>query len=229
MLSGGNNSNNTFDYIDYELIKKNPKIICGFSDITSITNVITLKTGLVTFSGTNFKTIATDETDYSYKEAIKRFVNGNLELGTDADEYLVLQEGTAEGELIGGNLCLMHEFAAGKYKADFKNKILFLEELGDETIPAAASNFIAFMKQNNVFDEIIGLWVGNYQHESGISLEKIISDVLELPNKRYNFPIIKSNNFGHIDTKTVIPIGTKAKIDTKSKQKIELIENCIVK
>lgn len=123
----------------------------------------------------------------------------------------------------------MHEFAAGKYKADFKNKILFLEELGDETIPAAASNFIAFMKQNNVFDEIIGLWVGNYQHESGISLEKIISDVLELPNKRYNFPIIKSNNFGHIDTKTVIPIGTKAKIDTKSKQKIELIENCIVK
>ena len=60
MLSGGNNSNTIFEYIDYELIKKNPKILCGYSDITSITNIITAKTGLVTFSGTNFKTIATN-------------------------------------------------------------------------------------------------------------------------------------------------------------------------
>ena len=60
---GGNNSNSTFEYLDYKLIKNNPKIICGYSDITSITNMITEKTGLVTFSGTNFKTIATDETN----------------------------------------------------------------------------------------------------------------------------------------------------------------------
>ena len=62
---GGNNSNSTFEYLDYELIKKNPKIICGYSDITSLTNIITEKTGLITFSGTNFKTIATDETDFT--------------------------------------------------------------------------------------------------------------------------------------------------------------------
>ena len=61
---GGNNANSVFEYLDYELIKKNPKIICGYSDITSLTNIIYEKTGLVTFSGTNFKTIATDETDY---------------------------------------------------------------------------------------------------------------------------------------------------------------------
>lgn len=54
MLNGGNNSNNTFEYLDYELIKQNPKIICGYSDITSITNVITAKTGLVTFSRNKF-------------------------------------------------------------------------------------------------------------------------------------------------------------------------------
>ena len=83
------------------------------------------------------------------------------------------------------------------------------------------------MKQNGIFDKIKGLWIGNYEHESGIKLEKIISDVLELPNTKYKFPIIKSNNFGHIETKTVIPIGTKAKIDTDKKIKIELIENCV--
>ena len=68
---GGNNSNSTFEYINYDNIKRNPKIICGFSDITSLTNMITEKTGLITFSGTNFKTVATDETDYSLKEALK--------------------------------------------------------------------------------------------------------------------------------------------------------------
>ena len=224
---GGNNSNNVFEYLDYEIIKKNPKIVCGYSDITSITNVITAKTSLVTFSGTNFKTIANDETDYSYQEVLKRLVEGSLELGRQGEEYKTIQEGQAQGELIGGNLCLMHEFAAGAYKADFNNKILFLEELGLESPPAIVSNHLAFMKQNGVFDQIKGLWIGNYEHESGVSLEKIVMDVLELPNQRYRFPIIKSNNFGHIETKTVIPIGTKAKIDTNQIRKIELIENCV--
>ena len=82
----GENSNSLFEYINYEQIKQNPKIICGYSDIISITNIITEKTGLVTFSGTNFKTIATDETDYSLKEALKRFVDGSIELGIASDK-----------------------------------------------------------------------------------------------------------------------------------------------
>ena len=224
---GGSNSNSIFEYLDYEAIKNNPKIICGYSDITSITNIISEKTGLVTFSGTNFKTIATDETDYSYKQAIKRFVEGSLEIGEPEEKYETIQEGQAEGKLIGGNLNLTHRLVAGKYKIDFTDKILFLEELGIETDPSLASNFLYYMKQNGIFDKIKGLWIGNYEHESGIKLEKIISDVLELPNTKYKFPIIKSNNFGHIETKTVIPIGTKAKIDTDKKIKIELIENCV--
>ena len=132
---GGNNSNSTFEYIDYELIKKNTKIICGFSDITSITNMITEKTGLITFSGTNFKTIATDETDFSYKQALSRFVDGNLEFGPENEEYITIQEGKATGELIGGNLSLTRGMVAGKYSLDFTDKILFLEELGFETDP----------------------------------------------------------------------------------------------
>ena len=222
---GGNNSNSTFEYLDYELIKKNPKIICGYSDITSITNMITEKTGLVTFSGTNFKTIATDETDFSYKQALNRFVNGSLELGTENEEYITIQEGKTSGELIGGNLSLIRGMVAGKYSLDFTDKILFLEELGFETDPAGTSNNLYYMKQNGVFDKIKGLWIGNYEHESGISLEKIITDVLE---GEYKFPIIKSNNFGHIERKIAIPIGTKAEINTNEKVKIKLVENCVM-
>ena len=160
---GGENSNSTFEYINYENIKRNPKIFCGYSDITSLTNVISEKTGLITFSGTNFKTIATDETDYSYKEAIKRFADGSLEIGQPKEEYIVIKDGIAEGELIGGNLSLTRGLVSGKYSINFENKILFLEELGFETGPALASNFLYYMKQNGVFDEINGLWIGNYE------------------------------------------------------------------
>ena len=221
---GGNNSNSTFEYLDYELIKQNPKIICGYSDITSLTNIITEKTGLVTFSGTNFKTIATDETDFSYKQALNRFLNGSLEFEPENENYITIQEGKVKGELIGGNLSLTKELVCGKYSIDFTDKILFLEELGYESDPVLVSNSLYYMKQNGVFDKIKGLWIGNYEHQSGITLEKIILDVLE---NKYKFPIIKSNNFGHIENKIVIPIGTKAEINTNENIKIKLIEKCI--
>lgn len=80
------------------------------------------------------------------------------------------------------------------------------------------------MKQNGIFNKIKGLWIGNYEHESDVKLEKIVLDVIR---DEYNIPIVKSDNFGHIETKTVIPIGTRAKIDTTSKVKVELIEKCV--
>ena len=221
---GGENSNSTFDYLDFKMIKQNPKIICGYSDITSLTNIIAEKTGLVTFSGTNFKTIATDETDYSLKETLKRFLDGSLEFGKNEFGYKTIQEGSAEGKLIGGNLSLTRAMVAGKYNIDFSDKILFLEELGFETGPALVSNYLYYMKQNEVFDKIRGIWIGNYTHESGITLEQILLDTL---GNEFKGPIIKSENFGHIEQKTVIPIGVMAKIDTSEKEKIKLLENCV--
>ena len=219
---GGNNSNSTFEYLDFENIKRNPKIICGYSDISSLTNIITAKTGLVTFSSTNFKTVATDETDYSLKEVLKRFVEKSLKLGTKNECYDTIRSGIAEGELIGGNLNLTSGLVAGKYSIDFTDKILFLEELFVETPPVLVSNYFYHMKQNGVFDKIKGIWLGNY--DGAVSIEQILLDTLE---GEYSFPIIKSNNFGHIDKKTVIPIGTMAKIDTNIENKIELLENCV--
>ena len=151
---GGENSNSVLDYLNYENIKNNPKIICGYSDITSLTNAIYQKTGLITFSGTNFKTIATDETDYSLNEIIKRFVEENLELGQADDKETTINDGIAEGTLIGGNLSLIYGLTCGKYALNFQDKILFLEELGFESEPSLVSNHLYYMKQNGVFDKI---------------------------------------------------------------------------
>ena len=105
-VKGGEDSNTTFDYIDFDLIKDNPKIICGFSDNTSILNVINEKTGLVTFHGPTFKSLTSWKTNYAYNHFIKTFAQESLELGEKDDKYITIKEGNAEGELIGGNLTL---------------------------------------------------------------------------------------------------------------------------
>lgn len=219
---GGANSNSTFEYIDYEIIKQNPKILCGFSDSTSITNIITQKTGLVTFNGPTFKSLTSWETEYAYKQVINKFVLGKTELAEEGDKFYTIKEGVSEGKLIGGNLSLIANLSSGKYSIDFTDKILFIEELAEEFDVEMVSNYLYKMKQNEVFDKIKGIWVGNY--EGKVPLEKILLDTLE---GEYNFPIIKSNNFGHIDKKQVIPIGTKARIDTNEEIKIKLLEKCV--
>lgn len=219
-VSGGFNSNTVFEYLDYEAIKNNPKPLCGFSDSTSLENMIYAKTGVITFNGPTFKSLTSWATPYAYEEVVKRFINGDMSLGKDDDEYITIKEGIAEGILVGGNLSLVNEMSAGKYAINFTDKILFIEEFCLETPPELVSNYLYNMKQNGVFDKIKGIWVGNY--DGSVALEKILLDVLE---GKYTFPIIKSNNFGHTERKTVIPVGGKAKIDTSKKVKIEITEN----
>lgn len=225
-VKGGEDSNTTLDYIDYEMIKKHPKIICGFSDNTSILNAIHEKTGLVTYHGPTFKSLTSWETGYAYKQFIKTFAENteSLIMGEPEDEYTTIQAGQATGELVGGNLSLFTKLVCGKYAVNLQDKILFLEELGFEAAPEMVNSNIYYLKQNGVFDRIVGLWIGNYEHPSKIGLEKIIINAI---GDEYKFPIIKSDNFGHIDKKIIIPIGTKAEINTNEKIKIKLIEKCV--
>lgn len=225
-VKGGEDSNTTLDYIDYEMIKKHPKIICGFSDNTSILNAIHEKTGLVTYHGPTFKSLTSWETGYAYKQFIKTFAENteSLIMGEPEDEYTTIQAGQATGELVGGNLSLFTKLVCGKYAVNLQDKILFLEELGFETAPEMVNSNIYYLKQNGVFDRIAGLWIGNYEHPSKVSIEKIIKNAI---GDEYKFPIIKSDNFGHIDKKIIIPIGTKAEINTNEKIKIKLVEKCV--
>ena len=225
-VKGGEDSNTTLDYIDYEMIKKHPKIICGFSDNTSILNAIHQKAGLVTYHGPTFKSLTSWETGYAYKQFIKTFAENteSLIMGEPEDEYTTIQAGQTTGELVGGNLSLFTKLVCGKYAVNLQDKILFLEELGFEAAPEMVNSNIYYLKQNGVFDRIAGLWIGNYEHPSKVSIEKIIKNAI---GDEYKFPIIKSDNFGHIDKKIIIPIGTKAEINTNEKIKIKLVEKCV--
>ena len=222
-ITGGNNCLSTFDYINWEIIKENPKIFCGFSDTTSLVNEINEKTGLITFHGPSFKSIASGETDYRFKAVIDRFVNGknNLFYDEDIEEIKVIREGKAKGKLVGGNLSLTTDLISGNYKIDFKNKILLLEDLAWESPAEKVSHDLYRLKQNGIFDQISGIWVGNYEGE--IPLEKILLDTID--DIEFDKPIIKSENFGHAEKKIAIPIGLKAKIDTNNNEVIIITDN----
>lgn len=221
---GGENSNSLFEFIDYDIICQNPKIFCGFSDSTYLLNMIYEKTGIITFHSATFKSISDWDKPCVFDDIIDKLMYGKTNLKRENEEFTAIQEGTAEGILVGGNLNCISNMVDGKYKINFKDKILFIEDLGEESNPKFVSSFLYKLMQNDVFEEIIGLWIGSYNHESGIKLEKIVADVLQ---NNYKFPIIKSENFGHIDNKITIPIGVKAQIDTSKEEKIVLKENCI--
>ena len=220
-ITGGNNCLATFDYIDWKIVKDNPKIFCGFSDTTSLVNEINEKTGLITFMGPSFKSIASGETDYRLKAVIDRFVNryDNLFYDEDKSEVKVIREGSAKGRLVGGNLCLTTDLISGKYKIDFKNKILLLEDLSWESPPERISHDLYKMKQEGIFEQISGIWVGNYEGE--IPLEQILLDTID--DIEFNKPIIKSENFGHAEKKIAVPIGAEAEINTKEEIKIKIL------
>ena len=112
-VSGGFNSNSVFEYVDFDVIKNNPKPLCGFSDSTSLENAIYAKTGVITFNGPTFKALTSWATPYAYEEVVKRFMHGDMQLGQDDDEYITIKEGVAEGILVGGNLSLTAERDAG--------------------------------------------------------------------------------------------------------------------
>lgn len=88
------------------MIKNNPKIICGYSDPTSVINIINAKTGLVTFHGPNFKSLSDEETDYGYKEVLKRFFDKDLKLGTDTDEFKTIRRGVSERSFSSEEICV---------------------------------------------------------------------------------------------------------------------------
>ena len=215
-LKGGFNSNSVYEYLDLNTIKSNNKIICGYSDSTSYINYIHEKTGNIGFIGPNFKSLNVPDTNYYLlDEMLKRLENNYYDLATDDSEFKMIKEGQAVGELVGGNLSLTTGLID---EIDFTNKILFLEEFSFESPSAMVSNYLYRLRQKGVFNKVSGIWLGNY--EGDVAIEKILMDTIEDMN--LNIPIIKSDNFGHIERKITIPLGVKAEIKDV---KIKLVED----
>lgn len=155
---GGNNVIDILDSLDYEMIKNNPKIYVGLSDLTIILNAIYKKTNLITFHHLIFKGIL--KNDFNKKAFIDMFLNHQKEISFSKNVQVV-NKGTAMGTLIGGNLISFSKILNTEYMPSLNNAILFFEEC-DEVDKEKVENILIEFKKNHVFELCSGVILGNY-------------------------------------------------------------------
>lgn len=213
---GGFNTNQLLRYLDYDLIAKHPKILCGYSDITALTNAIYARTGLVTYHGPHFSTFGFDqEVEFTWNAFYNCVMqDGPISVTSSetAKKCYTIQEGYCEGAIIGGNLCTLNLLQGTPYIPDIRNKVLFLE---DDNImgPYFCYEFdrnLESLLQTEGADTIKGIVFGRFDDSCGLTIEMITDIVREkVPD---NIPVIFGADFGHVFPMITFPIGGTVRI-----------------
>jgi len=222
--TGGITSNQILDLIDYDLIKKNPKIFIGYSDITTLLLAINKKTGLVTFHGANLCDLK--KLDKKARMFLFDVLMGEKKEYALPDKIEIIKKGKAKGMLIGGNIHLSNSLLGTKYTPTYNKKIWFWEGVGDS--PASLDQKLNQFKLSGHLKNISAMVIGNLSDcidkkykEDNRPINEII---LEL-TKEYNFPIIKVPYFGHdVSNFYTFPMGANSEINTKTRE-FKIIEN----
>ena len=236
---GGYNVNQLLDYIDYDLIRNNPKIICGFSDITALLNSIYAKTGLITYIGTQFFSFGMKYgNEYSIEYFLKMCMNDEVDIfpskewsndkwmNNQEDRFFikndgmkVLNPGSAEGTIIGGNLCTLNLLQGTEYMPNLEDSILFIEDDG-ETGKYFNKEFdrnLQSLLHCAKGKKIKGLVIGREEIISEMNYNKW-KEIFETKKELHNIPIIIDADFGHTTPIFTFPIGGNACISANEKE-----------
>lgn len=240
---GGYYSNQLLPYLDYNLIRKNPKVFVGYSDITALQNAILKKTGLVTFSGPCFASFAQTHPPYEFeKEYFKEILmSKNLDIKLRpskvwADDewwkkptsprklkknkgWRFIKNGEAKGLIIGGNLSTFLLLFGTDFLPNLSDKILFIEEDPVMNI-GMIERMMTQLSQNHNFRSIKGLVLGRFASRVGLTEEKE-KRLLKIMTSGLNIPIVSNLDFGHTNPMITFPIGGQCEINT-SKNLIRL-------
>ncbi|MDR2053384.1 MAG: LD-carboxypeptidase [Treponema sp.] len=211
LFGGGNGGNDLLPYINYENIKKHPKIICSYSDGTSILNAIYNKTGLIVYYG-QFPGIFGDLRYYDYTQFISNFVNGPVKQFSPNRKIKIIVSGKCDGILIGGYTVNTALLMGSKYFCynDSNKYILLLEDYEKFSKPEHIHAYISHIEQSDFIKNVSGLIFGHYSENEYPELNQF----LERFGKRYKIPVIMSDDIGHGINHAVFPIGCHVEIDT---------------
>lgn len=239
---GGFNSNQLLRYIDWELIKNNPKVFLGYSDITALNNSIFTKTGLVNYSGPHYSTFGQklyfeytleyfkkclmldDEFEIKPSESWSDdlwFIDQDKRNPLVNKGFLTINNGEASGTILGANLCTFNLLQATEYFPDVSDSILFLEDDAG-SLPHFFDRDLQSLIHLPDFGKVKGLVIGRFQKESKMTDELLIK-IIKTKKELDNIPVIANVDFGHSDPKITFPVGGEAKIicnDTNSSIKI---------
>jgi muramoyltetrapeptide carboxypeptidase len=231
-IRGGYGTPRLLQMIDYRALKANPKIIVGYSDLTALQLAIFRKVGLVTFSGPMTGSDMWKDFNSYTEEHFWRSLTSNKKIGllnNPADEPLsILRHGKASGQLVGGNLSLLACLMGTSFQPPMKDAILFLEDV-DES-PHRVDRIMAQLHNAGVLQKLEALVYGKFTdcvpgNSSDPSLT--IDQIQEEFTQKIKCPVIANFQYGHIPRKLTVPIGLKARIDTK-RGKIEVLENGVI-
>lgn len=220
-LSGGSGAARILPLLNYQLIRDNPKVLLGFSDITALHNAIYAQTSLVTFHGPNASSSWTAfNVDQFQRVFFERELMHyqNVRVAEDdavqrQNRTITISSGKARGELIGGNLSVLTALAGSPYLPDFSGKILFLEDV--EEAPYRIDRMLSTLKLMGALDKIAGFIfgvcvdcrpIGGY---GWLTMEEIFNDHI----KPLNIPAYRGAMIGHIKQQFIVPIGGKIEID----------------
>lgn len=234
---GGFNSNQLISHIDYDLIKNNPKILCGFSDITALTNAIYAKTGVTMYSGPHYSSFGMKKGfEYTLEYFKKMFLEAaDVEVKSSAEwsndpwfmqqderEFIknegmfVINEGEAEGRIVGGNLCTLNLLQGTEYMPDLTDTILFIEDDGmaDKLFFVEFDRNLQSLIHQKNFDKVRGVVIGRAEKNCQMTNEKWIK-LIKGKSELDNIPVIAGADFGHTTPIFTFPIGGKAKLSAR--------------
>ena len=206
-VSGGDLANGVLDYLDFEIIKNNPKPFFGYSDLSVILNSLYSKTGIKTYLY-QIRNLIEEDKNRQIKEFRKTFMESGKELLTFNYEWI--QGNSMEGIVVGGNIRCFLKLSGTEYMPDFQDKIIFLESLEGD-VPKMTT-FLTQYKQMGVLKKVNGIILGSY---TGMEREKYSPSIIELTKeiiKDPNMPIIKTNEIGHGKDSKCIIIGGRIQI-----------------
>jgi muramoyltetrapeptide carboxypeptidase len=213
-IRGGYGAMRLLDALDYTLVRQNPKIFIGYSDITALHLAFHTQAGLVTFHGPMAGALAdTDPFDLlGLVRAVTRAEPlGPLSNPASGPPVETLVPGIAEGPLIGGNVALLSALLGTPYQPDFTGKLLFLEDLGDHLY--RLDRKLVHLRLAGVLGRVSGVVVGEclYKEEPGqtLALRDILADLIVPLGK----PAIYGVAFGHGARHLTLPMGVRARLD----------------
>jgi muramoyltetrapeptide carboxypeptidase len=222
-IRGGWGSSRVLPYLDYDTIKRNPKVVVGYSDITALHLGIHAKTGLVTFHGPNgmgrwdswsldyFKRLLFGAEALTLTNLVK--LSDRNALTPTEHRVQTITGGTARGRLLGGNLTVLTAILGSPYVPSFEGAILFLEDVGEDLY--RVDRMFTQLKLAGVLDRIRGFVFGTCaecgpgEGFASLTLEEIFTDHI----KPLGIPAWFGAMIGHQTPQWTVPVGIDAEID----------------
>lgn len=236
---GGYGSGRLLPFIDYDLIKANPKVLMGYSDITALLYGIHQKTGLVCFHG---PVGASEYSDFTLRGFDQMVIKGRAGVKFEvpkswvsrpdpAFQTIPLVAGQAQGALVGGNLSLMCSLMGTPYDIDFADKIVFIEEVGES--PYRVDRMLTQLLNSGKLEAAKGIAMGVFNgcetkpDDPDFALSTSLESVLKDRFGKMKMPVLYGLPIGHIDDNATLPFGVTAELDVE-RASLKLLESGVV-